>query len=200
MISKLSYVIAGILLKKEIISQDDRELYEYGIFMLLSYLGFFILVILSGTILTIPLEAVVFFLSFCYIRNLMGGVHADTEKKCTVLTTISLIISLIVIKIMIELDLILVATISVVLSFLIIIFSKPVSSPEKEISDTERRIFHKKARFLSLFIVILFIVNIVMSKHNLAMALSIGLLLSVILFVIGKFQQHKRTNKNLEIK
>ncbi len=40
MISKLSNRITQNLLKRNIISDEEKELYEYGLFMITSYLAF----------------------------------------------------------------------------------------------------------------------------------------------------------------
>ena len=45
MIGRLSSQISGLLIKKAVIAPEDKELYDYGFFMLLSQLLYFVLAI-----------------------------------------------------------------------------------------------------------------------------------------------------------
>lgn len=60
MISKLSKLITKKLLKRNIISEDDEELYDYGLFMMISYIVFFLIAILFGIVLNILFPSMLF--------------------------------------------------------------------------------------------------------------------------------------------
>lgn len=50
MISLLSSSTTKFLLKKSVIQDEEKELYDYGLFMLISYVAFFMLSVLFGLI------------------------------------------------------------------------------------------------------------------------------------------------------
>lgn len=101
MISHISFFLTKKLLDKNIVSPDEKELYEYGIFLIGSYLFFGILSITVGLILKIPLEAFLFFIVFCSFRSLAGGIHAKSEITCNIITTSVIIIGELLIKVII---------------------------------------------------------------------------------------------------
>ena len=82
MISKIAESVTKRLLSKEMIVNEDRDIYEYALFVMFSYACFFVVSLVLGLLAKIPLEAVIFFVSFCLIRNFAGGIHSDSEKKC----------------------------------------------------------------------------------------------------------------------
>lgn len=69
MITKLSNTAVNFLLKRDIIKNDEKELYSYGLFILISYVGFFLVALLIGFILKIPFYAIIFYISFCSVRG-----------------------------------------------------------------------------------------------------------------------------------
>ena len=92
MISKLSNRITQKLLKRNVIPEEDQELYAYGLFMIISYTAFFMIAIVFGVILNITFSSIIFFISFCLIRNYAGGIHANSEIKCSIITTLLILI------------------------------------------------------------------------------------------------------------
>ena len=81
MINNLSTRITNKLLAKGNIAEDERELYIYGLFMLLSHLMYLVLTIVFGLIFKCFLESVIFYIAFQFIRRYAGGYHAETETR-----------------------------------------------------------------------------------------------------------------------
>lgn len=189
MISKLSRQIAGVLLKRNVIQSDEKDLYDYGLFILISYITFFLVSLLFGIALNIPFVSMIFFISFCSVRNFAGGIHANTEVKCDILTTISILISEILIKVFIDYHLIWVAFAMLILSSISLIAIKPVASLQKEISRQEQLYFHKKVIVLTVVTFIVAVICIIFEVYSIMVSLSMGLFLASILLVLGKMQQ-----------
>ncbi len=189
MISKLSNRITQNLLKRNIISDEEKELYEYGLFMITSYLAFFIISILFGIALNIPFLSILFYIVFCLVRNFAGGIHANSEIKCNIITTTSILISEIVIKILIDYSLVKIAFVMLIISSICLSVIKPVGTSQKEISQQEKLHFHKKVIVLTVLALIISIISIVLNIYSITMALSISLSLANILLVLGKLQQ-----------
>lgn len=61
--------------------------------MMISYVVFFVISILFGIALNIPFSSILFYIIFCLIRNYAGGIHANSEIKCDIITTVSIFIS-----------------------------------------------------------------------------------------------------------
>lgn len=192
--SRLSKAMAG----SGIILSDEIPIYEYGMFMFLSYTFFFCISILIGIIIKILPEAVIFYLTFCIIREYAGGIHAKKEKSCMVLTTISIFISEIAIKFLIVGSRVLIAFLIILLSaFSLLIFS-PLQNANKKytINDIQhfRRVTTSATVVLSL---IAFSTFHIVSLRNIGVAISIGMGLAAMLFLLGKISEKiKRVKHN----
>lgn len=100
MVSKLSAKIADYLCVTSVIAEEDKDLYSYGLFVILSRLLFLTIAAIFGLFLHIAVESIVFFVFFCFIRSYAGGIHASSELRCTFFTTISLVMSISCIKLL----------------------------------------------------------------------------------------------------
>lgn len=188
MISKLSTRITENLLRRNIILCDEKELYNYGLFMIISYATFFLISILFGVVFNIPLSSIIFYISFCAVRNFAGGIHANTEIKCDIITTVSIFISELLIKVFIDCHLTSVTLIMLVISSLCLCILKPVSSSQKEITQHEKIYFHKKVIILTIAFLLISILCIANKKYFVAVSLSMGLSLANVLLILGYLQ------------
>ena len=84
MVYKLCNLYANTLVEVGIISEDDREIHEYGMTALLinmiNYGVWLLLAVISSTII----ETFFFLLSYSLLRNLIGGWHASTPLRCSI--------------------------------------------------------------------------------------------------------------------
>lgn len=196
MISKLSNQITKYLLKKNVISDEETELYDYGLFMIISYIVFFLVSILFGMVLNIPFSSMLFYISFCLVRNFAGGIHANSEIKCDIITTISILISEILIKFFIDYSLVSIAFVMLIISSICLCVIKPVATSQKEISQQEKLHFHKKVIALTALVLIISAISLIIGVYNITISLSVGLSLASILLMIGKLKQKLRRKNN----
>lgn len=189
MISKLSDLITQSLLKRKVISDDEQELYDYGLFMMISYVVFFVISMLFGIALNIPFSSILFYISFCLVRNFAGGIHANSEIKCDIITTMSIFISEILIKIFIDYCLVSLAFVMLIISSVCLCVFKPVTTSQKKISQQEKLHFHKKVIALTVLALIISTMSMILGIYSITIAFSIGLSLASILLIFGKVQQ-----------
>ncbi|MGN0378147.1 MAG: accessory gene regulator B family protein [Butyrivibrio sp.] len=82
MIARLSKRIASFFVRNEIIKCEDKEVYEYGLQLLLStvFNGIIalILAIISGTVL----QCICYLAVFVLLRKSAGGFHAKNHFSC----------------------------------------------------------------------------------------------------------------------
>ena len=74
--------ITGYLVSKNIITEEEYDVYEYGYELLASSLLGVSLIIVSSIILDCLDIAVFFLCVFCGVRTFCGGFHADSYLKC----------------------------------------------------------------------------------------------------------------------
>lgn len=191
MISKLSTKLTEQLFRKGLIGNEDMDLYEYAFFVMGSHIFFFILTLIMGGSINIPIESMMFYTSFCCVRRFAGGIHADTEAKCTFFTMLSIAVSMIAIKILIYCGLFIVSMCIMILSTIILVTMSPVDTENKRLSKRERNLYRKKTIVLTIAIAVIFIWLFVLKVYNIAIALSIGMTLASVLLVAGRIKNYK---------
>ena len=97
MIKLISSKVARILCEDEK-HTDNYELYEYAIYILLSSAFHIATVIVLGLVVNLLTESLVFYLSFIVIRKFAGGYHAKTPTRCYIISIITIVLMLCIIK------------------------------------------------------------------------------------------------------
>lgn len=197
MINKLSEFLAQSLITNKNITKNERELYTYGFFILISHSLYFVLASLFGIIFKCFLETIIFYISFQFIRRYAGGYHAETELRCEIFSTLSIISCVLLIKISKEYNFNLILLCFALICSIIIFIFAPLDTPEKPLSQKEFKYFRK----ISLIILISILIAIALSYYfkikYIFLPCCISLILEGILISAGKIKkQHyeKRAN------
>lgn len=194
MISKLSSYLTGKLLSHGTISEEDEELYTYGLFMLLSQLMFFIIACIFGLVLNCIIESIIFYIAFQFIRRYAGGYHAATETRCGVSSTLSILVCIAVIRLSKTYDfqsvLLIIGAVSAVCIFVLC----PLDTPEKPLSEKEFKYFRRISWLILLVIVIAAVVSYIFSVQMVLAPCCLSLILESVLLVAGKMKKVSQKN------
>lgn len=196
MISKLSTRLTEKLLSNGTISDEDKELYIYGLFMLLSQLMFFIIAYIFGSVLNCMIESIIFYIAFQFIRKFAGGYHASTETRCEVLSTLSILACIVVIRLSKTYDIQTVLLLITTLSAVCIFVFCPLDTPEKPLSDKEFKYFRKVSWLILLVIVVAIIVSYVFKFQMVLVSCCLSLILESVLLVAGKVKRVSKKNND----
>lgn len=143
MILRLSERIANGLLKQSDISDDEQDLYQYGFFILLSQILYLIIACIIGVLLGTFFESIIFYIAFQFIRRYAGGYHASTEMRCEILSSLSILACIVVIKLSKTYDFQTVLLVISAVSAVCIAVLCPLDTPEKPLSENEFKYFRK---------------------------------------------------------
>ena len=189
MINNLSTRITNKLLAKGNIAEDERELYIYGLFMLLSHLMYLVLTIVFGLIFKCFLESVIFYIAFQFIRRYAGGYHAETETRCEISSTLSILCCIVLIKLSKMYD-IRIALLSISLVFATLIFILcPLDTPEKPLNDKEYKYFRKISWIILSLIIVAIIVSFIFKFNVVFAPCCASLILEGVLIGTGKIKK-----------
>ena len=165
---------------------------EYVVlFNLVSQAYYLTVCVLCGCILKSMTAALAFFLAFNLLRRYSGGVHASTEMRCTVMSTLMIVAVLIGVK-LIPFEMLSLRLIFSLTSFPIIALLAPVAAPEKPLSDKRKRINKCKAIIVS---IIELTIIIVYGNRNVTGALTAAMTVQAVLLVLGMIK-NKRLQKS----
>ena len=159
MISLLSNKIVYRFFKRTDILADEQELYRYGFFILFSQILYFIIIITIGILCKAILESIIFYIAFQFMRRYAGGYHAATETRCEILSTLSIIASIGIIKLSKIYDFKTILLFITLMSVVLIFFLCPLDTPEKPLSEKEFKYFRKISWIILLVISSIIIIS-----------------------------------------
>lgn len=84
MITFLGKSISLFLCRKNIIDEEETDIYQYGFESILSTILGFIITLLIGVILKMVIMSVIYYGIFVVVRQMTGGYHADSYLKCNI--------------------------------------------------------------------------------------------------------------------
>lgn len=197
MINNLSTRLTDKLLSKGSITEDERELYIYGLFMLISQLMYLVLACIFGLLFECFFESIIFYVAFQFIRRYAGGYHATTETRCEILSTLSIVASIGIIKLSKIYDFKTILLFITVVSMVLIFYFCPLDTPEKPLSEKEFKYFRKISWIILLVISSIIIVSYFFKFNILFTPCCVSLILESILLVAGKI---KRVHQEKSVK
>lgn len=169
------------LLKTGAISQQDADVYEYGIYSFLFSLLPFALVL----ILTVPLgmvtEGFLLIVPFFFLRKFTGGFHFQSALPCLVTSTLLLLASLAGIKALLSKPPLLAVYLAVYLSLIPIFLLSPIDSINRKLSLKEQRVFRRTAIGLGCFFAVLFTLLMGFELYRIAVPIGGGIVLTALL-------------------
>lgn len=194
MISRLSDLIVKCFLKQSDITDDEQDLYQYGFFILLSQILYLIIAIIIGALLGTVLESIIFYIAFQFIRRYAGGYHASTETRCEIMSTLSILACIIVIRLSRIYDfqtvLLIISSVSAVCIFVLC----PLDTPEKPLSESEFKYFRKISWAILFVIITVIAVSYVFSLKASLVPCCMSLILESILIAAGKIKKVLQKN------
>ncbi|WP_326910859.1 accessory gene regulator ArgB-like protein [Sedimentibacter sp. MB31-C6] len=150
MINYLTNNITEYFCSNNIITDDEKDIYIYGLQLIISSVVGIILIISLGFILNNIINSILFLITFISIRMYSGGYHANSYIKCNVSLVIIYLLSIVVISI-IPYNYISIMYISmIILTIYIIIKYSPVDNKNKKLTNNQKK-RNKKVTLILLF-------------------------------------------------
>lgn len=185
MIFKFSQHIAKGLHRKKYIEEGDLEIFEYGISLVLSQILYSFICLLFGIFFGCVLECIIFYVSFMVVREYAGGFHASTELRCFLFSTISILLSVIFIKVLENKSLNMIFAAALFIATLLIILLSPLDTPEKPLTQSEYTKFRK--RTLIILGILLLVCIVAFSKFSfISYSVAVAIILEGLLLLLGK--------------
>lgn len=177
-----------VLIKKNAIKSDDKDIYMYGLKQTSLSLLNILTSIIIGVLFSMVWETLLFMLVYIPLRSYAGGYHAKTKLRCYLFSVMLIVLSLIIIDKSI-LNNIFFIILSVV-SILAIILLSPTQDENKPLDLLEKIVYKKRTLILlgiwSLVAIILLIADLPIFTVSILVAF---IMLSIIL-VIGRIKNY----------
>lgn len=190
MIKLISSKVARILCEDEK-HTDNYELYEYAIYIILSSAFHMATVIVLGLVFNLLTESLVFYLSFIVIRKFAGGYHAKTPTRCYIVSIITIVLMLCIIKWILIINYLSIyysLFFSELVCVLILCFLSPLDTENKLLNGKERTIYKIVSCVTSIAISLFSAFLIVIEVYNICVSLSFSIFTSTVLLIVRKVQ------------
>lgn len=158
MFTYISEKTVNRLIKKNVIDENDYEIYQYGLEQFFTTILNITTVVVIGFLFGELWQGLLFVIAFMALRSYAGGYHEPTPIRCYLLTTLIIALSLSAIK-YIKINTFACVGLLVMSGIVILLFS-PSESANKPLDDIEYIIYRRKALviwFVEISIAVIFL-------------------------------------------
>lgn len=146
MFSFISRKLVRLLLNKDVIQQENLEIYQFGIEQFLTTSLNVLTTLILGILFNEVFQGILFVIAFMILRAYSGGYHASTSVRCYLLSTFSIVAALSVMKFTEINNFICIGLL--LLSGVVIILLSPVSTVNKPLDNIECVVYRKRSIFI----------------------------------------------------
>ena len=176
------------LMKENTASPEDVEIYRFGVEVtFLKIMHLFSDFLIAVCMKKVP-EFLIIFGIFCAFRRNTGGYHAKTRVGCYVFSCLAVAAALAATEA--EVSLLYICMISLC-EVVILILISPVENENRPLDEEEISCFKKRLYILTAIYFTALIITIKMGYFQLLWLFTIGLSLTTILTLLGKFQEER---------
>ncbi len=193
--NKIANHLSQKLVTLSIIPSKYKEVYTYGIELILSFMISVMSIIVIGAICNRVIASFIFLLIFIALRRYTGGYHADTHFKCKIWTISIYLIVIIFSEIFIMIN-ILCRMLLYIIGIFIILSYAPIDNPNKSLARQSR----KKHKIISLLIYSLlsslsYTLSFFNESWSKTVYFSLLAVIALMIIAIYKERRHKRNEK-----
>ena len=191
MIESIASIITNFLIKRDVVTQKDKDIYKYGFEILLSSIIGILLVLVFGMAAGSLITSLIFILVFCSLRFKCGGYHANSYISCNIVFVTVFMVVLLIEKFS---ENVAISPPTFILIFLLGLFVMykyaPVENVNKPLDEDEKK--SGKRQSFVLYIV-WWVVGVVLYKiaYSVMVALAASLLMVIILMLVGFVKERK---------
>lgn len=200
MIARLSKRIASFFVCNEIIKSEDKEVYEYGLQLLLSTVFNGVIALIIAVITKTVLQCICYLAVFVILRKSAGGFHAKTHLGCCCILSVVLSMFTLFIKFVPTELYTVISILAVVFSLIMIILFAPLEHKNKPIGEKDKKRLRKNSIIYTVFISAIILILEVTNHKLIMVCLSLGMLTasgSMLVAVIEKrLSQYILEHKN----
>lgn len=148
MLEKIVRRMADACCEGKFISKEEREVYQYGMELVLLKWAHLITMLAIGFAFGMFLETAVFVVFYSVLRSYAGGYHAKTRTGCYVISWVMMAVVLAIVKFCPRIAAGQASFIGVVLSLPPVLYLSPVGSPNRPLDASEAEHYKKIVRVI----------------------------------------------------
>ena len=167
MYKKISQIITHKFVTLGIISEDDYEIYKYGLELLIALLSTISAIVLVSIFINKFVETILYLVGFFSVRVICGGYHAKHHYSCFITTISSYLLFLLLnICFFSKPYLIFTTRVMTIISSISIIAFAPVEHPDNPMTEYRKNRNRSFSLLLVFFIYIVYFVSLAFEKTS----------------------------------
>lgn len=190
MITKVSQKVTDRLLSRNVIKDEDYEIYQYGLEQIFTSIMDLMTLLAIGVIMGMIWQCIIFVLSFMLLRKYAGGYHASTPLRCYLLTTLIITVALSVMK-YIEINYFIYWGLFISSSIVTFLLS-PMESENKRLDDIERIVYRKQTFLIWCAEVSIAVIFVLFKFNEMSICIITAELTLGLSQIIGNIEKHNR--------
>lgn len=180
------------MIKWGIISEEDIEIYQFGLdilcLKLFHYISYLLIAIFCGKLV----DFLVFFLAFLCLRKNAGGYHSETKWGCYMWSCLTVIAVVLIMKyVTMHNELIIMSSVYLIIADFFIILFAPVENRNRGLDMEERMYFRKRTVLILIAENILILLFFIMLKGQFTLPLILAVACQAILLLLQKIKDYK---------
>lgn len=192
MLSNFSAHMANKMIACGAISPEDRETYEYGVYVLLTSMLHSVTVLFIGAVFRMVLESIVFYASYAVLRKFAGGYHAGTPVRCYLLSLIVVAGALFAVGHTGSSYILLLSSLLLPPAAGVIFVLSPVEDGNKPLEGSEAKHYRKTATIILIIELILAAAFFLLGLQRITFIISLSLTTLAFMLVAGKIKNKFR--------
>lgn len=199
MLARFSKMLSSFFISREIIKEDERDIYDYSFEIMFSTIINFLVVFVISLITHTILYTCFYIVSFMIVRGTAGGYHAKNHLTCLMILVLCYGSFLILLKILPSFWMTIVLSLFVSVSCVLVFIFSPVEDHNKPLNQQEKIKFKKKSRIVILLLSFFSIVlSLLLPDVRFVFSISSGMVTVAISLVAGKVKNDKIKLKKLQ--
>lgn len=191
MLTSLCRIIVDFFIRENIVSEEQRDIYQYGIEICVSTLIGLLIVLAIGIFSGKFIESVIFYIVFCLTRAFCGGFHARSHLLCKA-TLICVLILVLAVDLVLS-DIENYYWFIVYLYSLIIVYAfAPIENPNKRLTSDDK----KRCKIISIILMMVWLVVMIVFYNfgsELYHIVALTLFFVASLMLLGKYSERRET-------
>lgn len=174
------------LVEYNVINEEYKELYSYGLQQGLIMIANILTTIAIGFMFKMIWQSIVFMITYFSLRLYAGGYHAKSQLQCYLLSIVLTLTVFLAIRIIpwtnftcLSVDLV---------AGIIIFFISPVETKNKPLDSTERLVYKKRTRIVLMTEILISLVMFELKFTLILSCISVSILALCVLLVLGKLK------------
>lgn len=198
MINRLSTLISDQFVKHNIIPNDAKDVYTYGVEITISSIIGFLITLVIGLLFDSLINAMIFYVIFISLRSMTGGYHAKTYLKCNFIFTTIVLFVIVFSKAAYEIQIsIALLTFLFLPAETIIIWLAPVENINKPI-EKKKRVYWKITAVITSILLYVLSILLYINQHTIEATVIVITVFAVsVLCMIAVIQKGGKGNGKL---